>query len=547
MNIFLIVTVILLLLAVLLAAIALLLIKKSKENETAKRTENRRQYSMQNTQYSALHHEDGESMSANSYGGYHTAEGSPSGGWGGLGPNPTTAGAPSSGWEASGADYSGQGNDSAAAYSYGWAPSGYGSSSYGYAGRRKGSGYGHPGRREENGGIARPREEDAHGYGMHREEAPSEYRRKDSFEYRPAEAMPSTARPSEAASCYRETAHAERDSFPKEAKKTFDSRPKIRKARFCGCCGTPFEPETGAVWCSRCGSRLPGTEDVTFKETSQTGGPGAGNPPTEVPQIDAVNFSALAPEKFVRGETGILNIAMYTKEFRSVVDRMIREYDGGVRKYESEQVEVKNRSQIKIILYSPDIEIRDNIETRIWRGDYLRFSFLVPVPVDYRKRDISFIASVYIEGVIATKLKLAAKCNSPAAELIRFERRDILSAFMSYAHMDRHDVMLIIQGIKKVRPDLKLFVDVESLRSGTNWEKAVKAEIDRRDMFFLCWSRNARDSSEVGKEWRYALDTKGIDSIEPIPLEPPEMCPPPAELSGKHFNDKYMYFSRNWR
>ena len=45
MNIFLIVTVILLLLAVLLAAIALLLIKKSKENETAKRTENRRQYS----------------------------------------------------------------------------------------------------------------------------------------------------------------------------------------------------------------------------------------------------------------------------------------------------------------------------------------------------------------------------------------------------------------------------------------------------------------------------------------------------------------------
>ena len=314
---------------------------------------------------------------------------------------------------------------------------------------------------------------------------------------------------SEAASCYRETAHAERDSFPKEAKKTFDSRPKIRKARFCGCCGTPFEPETGAVWCSRCGSRLPGTEDVTFKETSQTGGPGAGNPPTEVPQIDAVNFSALAPEKFVRGETGILNIAMYTKEFRSVVDRMIREYDGGVRKYESEQVEVKNRSQIKIILYSPDIEIRDNIETRIWRGDYLRFSFLVPVPVDYRKRDISFI--------------------------------------VSYAHMDRHDVMLIIQGIKKVRPDLKLFVDVESLRSGTNWEKAVKAEIDRRDMFFLCWSRNARDSSEVGKEWRYALDTKGIDSIEPIPLEPPEMCPPPAELSGKHFNDKYMYFSRNWR
>ena len=524
MNIFLIVTVILLLLAVLLAAIALLLIKKSKENETAKRTENRRQYSMQNTQYSALHHEDGESMSANSYGGYHTAEGSPSGGWG-----------------TSGADYSGQGNDSVAGYSYDEASFGYDSSSYEYAGSRKENCYEYPGCWEEYGdGCARPREKDAYGYGMHWEEAPAEYRR-DSYGYRPSSAMPS------AAPSYGEKAPAKRDLFPKGAKKTFDGQPKIRKARFCGCCGTMFEPETGAVWCSRCGSRLPGTENSTRKGKSPAEVPGEGNPPTEVPEIDAVNFSVLAPEKFMSGETGIVNIAMYTKEFKTVVDRILREYEGDVRQTDSERIYVKNRSQIKIVLYSPDLEIKDNIETRIWRGDYLRFSFLVPVPEDYRKRDISFIASVYIEGVIATKLRLVAKCNSPAAERIYFERRDILSAFMSYAHMDRHDVMLIIQGIKKVRPDLKLFVDVDSLRSGTNWEKAVKAEIDRRDMFFLCWSRNARDSSEVGKEWRYALDTKGLDSIEPIPLEPPEMCPPPAELSGKHFNDKYMYFSRNCR
>lgn len=61
-----------------------------------------------------------------------------------------------------------------------------------------------------------------------------------------------------------------------------------------------------------------------------------------------------------------------------------------------------------------------------------------------------------------------------------------------------------------------------------------------RDILFLCWSHFARQSKWVNAEWRYAFEKKGIDSIEPVPIESPAVCPP-EELRKKHFNDKLLY------
>ena len=82
---------------------------------------------------------------------------------------------------------------------------------------------------------------------------------------------------------------------------------------------------------------------------------------------------------------------------------------------------------------------------------------------------------------------------------------------------------------------------MDSLRSGEDWEHALWKEISSRDVLYLCWSRNARDSKWVEAEWRYALSQKGLSGIEPVPIEPPSLCPPPEELRSKHFNDKLLY------
>jgi len=57
------------------------------------------------------------------------------------------------------------------------------------------------------------------------------------------------------------------------------------------------------------------------------------------------------------------------------------------------------------------------------------------------------------------------------------------------------------------------------------------------DLFLLFWSTAASNSTWVKKELKFALKNRGLDFIQPIPLEDPSSVPPPKELESKHFND----------
>lgn len=229
---------------------------------------------------------------------------------------------------------------------------------------------------------------------------------------------------------------------------------------------------------------------------------------------------------------------MYEKAFRHIVDEMLKETD---QEEKSGIYKVREGAEVKVILNSPDISIDDNTEARTWQGEYLNFAFAVLLPEQYTKPSVLFNAAVYINDVIATKLKFTVKCTTFLEQKLFVAREDVLSAFVSYASQNRNRVAAIIQGMKKARPDMDVFFDVDSLRSGEDWEKALHHEIEARDILFLCWSHFARQSKWVDAEWRYALSHKGIECIEPIPIEPPGICPPPDELKSKHFNDKLLY------
>src|SRR5439155_11200967 len=84
------------------------------------------------------------------------------------------------------------------------------------------------------------------------------------------------------------------------------------------------------------------------------------------------------------------------------------------------------------------------------------------------------------------------------------------TAFASYASPDRDAVLARVQGIQKALPDLNVFLDVASLRSGERWEERLRAELTSRDVFYLFWSSHAKQSSWVEWEWRTALAERGI-------------------------------------
>lgn len=257
--------------------------------------------------------------------------------------------------------------------------------------------------------------------------------------------------------------------------------------------------------------------------------------------LDKVYFSAIAPKSILKGEYSMIEIFMYEEEFRHVVDEAVTDAENAVQEKKSGAMKAGKEAKITIVLNSPDMEIADGCEEQIWHGEYLNFSFAIDLPKDFQKKQILFVAEVYIDDVIATRLKFIAKCTSAKEQNIEITREDVLSAFMSYASQDRQRVATIIQGMRKARPDIDIFFDVDSLRSGDDWEQALWREIDKRDVLFLCWSEYARESKWVDAEWRYAYQSKGAEYIEPVPIDPPSKCPPPEELAKKHFNDNLLY------
>lgn len=261
----------------------------------------------------------------------------------------------------------------------------------------------------------------------------------------------------------------------------------------------------------------------------------------DVPRLNAVQFSAIAPQCFQKGHTSIVDILMYEENKRSIVETVKAEYDYPVKETHSGIQKVRENTRVRILLSSPDLELNDCFEEQTWCGGSLRFSFVVELPQNYPKPQVCFTAKIYFDGVPATCLKLVTECGSENHKL-KLHRLDINSAFMSYASQDRAKVAARIQGMQKVRPELDLFFDVENLHSGDNWQEVIQNEIDHRDALFLCWSHFASKSKWVDWEWRYALKQKGESSIDILPLEPPTVCPPPEALNKKHFNEKLLVY-----
>jgi hypothetical protein len=109
-------------------------------------------------------------------------------------------------------------------------------------------------------------------------------------------------------------------------------------------------------------------------------------------------------------------------------------------------------------------------------------------------------------------------------------------AFASYASKDRPRVLARVQRIEKL--GVKVFVDVRDLKANDPYPTYLLNQIDGSDVLYLFWSRHAKESKWVEREWRYGLEKRGIDFIDPVPLVDPRKAAPPSELGAqKHFSD----------
>jgi hypothetical protein len=91
---------------------------------------------------------------------------------------------------------------------------------------------------------------------------------------------------------------------------------------------------------------------------------------------------------------------------------------------------------------------------------------------------------------------------------------------------------------------IELLSDLTSIEPGEEWEEKLSELIDKADVFYLMWSKNAALSQWVEKETltavaRYDNDSTRVPRIRPVIIEQP-MPEPPSYLKRFQFHSKWI-------
>jgi len=136
-------------------------------------------------------------------------------------------------------------------------------------------------------------------------------------------------------------------------------------------------------------------------------------------------------------------------------------------------------------------------------------------------------------GQVNLHLGLATGSSIPKINTARMQWYE--RVFASYAHED----FAIVEWYRDLCKDLEItmFVDKSGLQAGEPWEGTLLKQIRASDIFYLFWSRAARRSKYVTREWHAALDlihVKGETFLRPMFWESP-MPIAPSKLAPFHF------------
>ena len=277
----------------------------------------------------------------------------------------------------------------------------------------------------------------------------------------------------------------------------------------------------------------------------------AGSPPIKIKADDSsdpVHFAVTCSHNVVPASSFVLNVWAYLQIHQGEVERQAKNALGGAKPYvQSVGPSKVARGTVLSVSLRIDELTTDALEgTILWDGEIGNVTFSISVPNGISRGTKSGFATVHVGSLRIAAIHFFITIGQKATSSDQVFSRGVKhrTAFASYASEDRDAVLARIQGIQKVAPKLDVFLDVLNLRSGEDRSKRLWKEIPSRDIFYLFWSESASRSNWVEIEWRCALEARGLDFIDPVPLVSPSKVPPPRELASRHFNDWVLAFMR---
>jgi TIR domain-containing protein len=181
------------------------------------------------------------------------------------------------------------------------------------------------------------------------------------------------------------------------------------------------------------------------------------------------------------------------------------------------------------------------LQRRIWNGEPIDFSFTLEAEAGVKQAVI--LARVFVGdaqvGVIGFTRPISGPSKKPASgERLKLRRHK--RVFLSYSSQDRETVSTIASAYEAA--GVAHFWDRASLKSGEEWSPRLRKEIDRADLFHLCWSKAASKSEWVITEAEHALTRRRRSNgknpdITVQMLDGPPWAPHPASLDSINFDD----------
>ncbi len=257
-----------------------------------------------------------------------------------------------------------------------------------------------------------------------------------------------------------------------------------------------------------------------------------------------VFLGAATPRVVAPGGEFVARFAAYVQDFRQQVGSIFaKEAPKSEALLDLASCRWRVGTKVSVRLSARDLTIKTGTQSFTWNGEYETLRFDVEVPPDCRETQAVLKFDVAIDGVIISTLRPEIEINKDgaagrAAGVETTEVRSPRSAFASYATGDRRSVLGRVRSLQ-IHTGIDVFLDCLSVRPGEEWKPEIVRQIREREIFWLFWSRRASKSNWVEWEWRQALAAKTLRGIQPHPLEPSDVAPPPPELADLQFGTAY--------
>jgi hypothetical protein len=258
----------------------------------------------------------------------------------------------------------------------------------------------------------------------------------------------------------------------------------------------------------------------------------------------ALECSVFTGKSLRKDEWFVLSVWLHVPAERTQVRELLKELNRdsiagrttGLRSAKGSRVSISFQPQHLQLKPDPNQPANSIVKSFVWQGDPVNMDVIAKYPTLDGEDHIFETANILVEDLKVGEVVIELDFH-PGRGQASSTFRQIESAFASYSRQDVTEVIAHLQAIEKMAPGIRLFWDVESLRSGDKWEERLAEEVVNKDIFYLFWSENAAKSKWVNWEWSCAYDKRGIDYIDPFPLD---QTKPPQKLESLQFADRWV-------